>query len=252
MSGLYASIVVTWAKGQVGYKETGTNINKYAADMDKNYPNFFNTKKQGAEWCGVFVCDGFCVNYGESNALKMLHLPKKNLAAGCKYAANYYRAAKAWYTYPKVGDQIFFGTKGSEKHTGLVVEVSSTTVTTVEGNQSNAVKQCSYKLGSSSIAGYGRPAYDAEPAPTPTPTPGGKTVDITMNILKEGSKGEQVKTLQRILKELGYKDSKKKVLAIDGSFGPATLYAVKNFQKANKLTVDGCVGQATWNKLLKG
>ena len=146
MSDLSANKMVTWTKSQVGYKETGTNINKYAADMDKNYPDFFNGKKQGQQWCAVFVCDGFCRNYGEANALKMLHLPKKNSAAGCKYAVRYYKAAKAWYKSPKVGDQIFFGKSGKEKHTGFVIEVSKTTVTTIEGNKSNAVKKNSHDL----------------------------------------------------------------------------------------------------------
>ena len=171
MSELYASKMVTWTKSQVGYKETGKNVNKYAADMDKNYSDFFNGKKQGQEWCAVFVCDGFCRNYGEANALKMLYLPKKNCAAGCKYAVRYYKAAKAYYKSPKVGDQIFFGKAGKESHTGFVIEVTKTHVVTIEGNKSNSVKKCTYKLGDSKIAGYGRPKYDKEPTPTPTPSP---------------------------------------------------------------------------------
>lgn len=82
--------------------------------------------------------------------------------------------------------------------------------------------------------------------------PGGNTVDISMTVLKHGAKGEQVKTLQRILKELGYKDSKSRALVVDGSFGNNTLYAVKNFQKNSGLAIDGSVGEKTWNKLLKG
>ena len=252
MSKLYPSKVVTWAKGQVGTKENpaGSNKTPYGADMDKNYPDFFNGKKNGHDWCAVFVCDGFCRNYGEANALKMLHLPKNNCAASCKFAVRYYKAANAYYKTPKVGDQIFFGKAGSESHTGLVVGVSKTSVDTIEGNSGNAVKKHTYKLTNSKIAGYGRPAYDNEP--TPTPTPGGDTVDVTMDKLRKGSSGNQVKTLQRLLKELGYKDANKHVLEIDGKFGSATEYAVKSFQKAVGLTQDGIVGQGTWDKLLKG
>ena len=39
---------------------------------------------------------------------------------------------------------------------------------------------------------------------------------------------------------------------IDGDFGSKTDAAVRLYQKHNKLTVDGIVGQDTWNKLLKG
>ena len=57
-------------------------------------------------------------------------------------------------------------------------------------------------------------------------------------LLKNGSKGEDVKKLQE---KLG-------VEAI-GTFGPKTEAAVKAWQKANGLKDDGVVGDATWSKL---
>lgn len=77
---------------------------------------------------------------------------------------------------------------------------------------------------------------------------GEKTVNIEMTVLKKGAKGEQVKTLQRLLIALGFAMK----YGVDGSFGGATETAVKAFQKAEGLTVDGSVGKATWTKLLKG
>lgn len=59
-----------------------------------------------------------------------------------------------------------------------------------------------------------------------------------MTILKKGSKGAEVKTLQQKLN-----------LIADGIFGPLTEEAVKEFQANNGLTVDGIVGQKTWDKL---
>lgn len=55
-------------------------------------------------------------------------------------------------------------------------------------------------------------------------------------ILRLGSKGENVKLLQRFLK-----------LKDDGDFGPKTLAAVKKWQKANGLLDDGIVGPKTWD-----
>jgi putative chitinase len=57
-------------------------------------------------------------------------------------------------------------------------------------------------------------------------------------LLKNGSKGDEVKKLQE---KLG--------LGADGSFGPKTEEAVKSFQLKNGLTPDGIVGEGTWNKL---
>ena len=57
-------------------------------------------------------------------------------------------------------------------------------------------------------------------------------------LLKNGSKGEDVKTLQT---KLG--------LTADGSFGPGTEKAVKEWQLSNGLTSDGIVGDGTWSKM---
>ena len=57
-------------------------------------------------------------------------------------------------------------------------------------------------------------------------------------LLKNGSKGEEVKQLQT---KLG--------LAADGHFGSGTESKVKEWQAANGLTADGIVGDVTWSKL---
>ena len=57
-------------------------------------------------------------------------------------------------------------------------------------------------------------------------------------LLKNGSKGDDVKKLQEKLK-----------LTADGAFGLRTEDAVKSWQKANGLKDDGVVGDTTWSKL---
>lgn len=59
-------------------------------------------------------------------------------------------------------------------------------------------------------------------------------------LLKIGSKGEDVKRLQERLK-----------LAADGSFGPGTEKAVKEWQSKNGLAADGIIGDASWSKLFE-
>ena len=70
---------------------------------------------------------------------------------------------------------------------------------------------------------------------------------VEVNVLKKGAKGEQVKAMQILLIGRGYSCGK---YGADGDFGSATDNAVREFQKANGLSVDGSCGPKTWNKLL--
>lgn len=58
-----------------------------------------------------------------------------------------------------------------------------------------------------------------------------------------GSKGNDVRTLQEALNSNGYQ------LDLDGSFGPKTEAAVKDYQKKNGLTASGIVDENTWGAL---
>lgn len=89
--------------------------------------------------------------------------------AGCGMSVSYYKAAGAWHTSPRPGDQIFFGTADSVRHTGLVEKVENGKVFTIEGNSNNMVRRRSYALTDGSILGYGRPAYDGDSKPAAIP-----------------------------------------------------------------------------------
>lgn len=62
-------------------------------------------------------------------------------------------------------------------------------------------------------------------------------------VVKQGSRGAGVEAVQWALTRAGFPTG------IDGDFGPATARAVKEFQAAKKLTVDGLAGSNTWAKL---
>ena len=62
--------------------------------------------------------------------------------------------------------------------------------------------------------------------------------------LRKGSKGSEVTRLQNALKSLGYYN-----IAVDGIYGKGTVAAVKAFQSAKGLSVDGVAGPKTLTKL---
>lgn len=63
-------------------------------------------------------------------------------------------------------------------------------------------------------------------------------------LLRQGSKGVYVATLQDALSTVGIP-----AVGIDGIFGPNTYNAVASFQRSNGLLADGIAGCQTWTKL---
>ena len=71
--------------------------------------------------------------------------------------------------------------------------------------------------------------------------------EVTLRVLKRGKKGEDVRAMQRLLIAAGYSCGS---AGADGIFGGGSEAAVKAFQRAGGLGVDGIVGSKTWSKLL--
>lgn len=159
------SSVITIAKSEIGYTEKKGNITKYARFFDEELPDFYNTKKQGAEWCDIFVDWCFVHAYGNTTGRKMLYQPLKSCGAGCSFSYNYFKTKGRTGTTPRKGAQIFFkNSKGTICHTGIVIDVNKTHVFTIEGNKDNSVKECKYPIKSTKIYGYGYPDYDIDTA----------------------------------------------------------------------------------------
>ncbi|WP_312093815.1 peptidoglycan-binding protein [Niallia sp.] len=68
----------------------------------------------------------------------------------------------------------------------------------------------------------------------------------TPSVLEKGDKGTAVKKLQQKLIDKGFKLPK---FGADGDYGDETVNAIKSFQKAVKITVDGVYGPVTAKKL---
>ncbi|MFD5792333.1 peptidoglycan-binding protein [Streptomyces diastatochromogenes] len=198
------------------------------------YPPGSNHNKI-TEWYGMN--DAWCdmtVSYAAAHS--------DNLAAiGGKFAytvahAQSFQSRGLWHYGTggiRSGDVVFFDWSGSQSigaidHVGVVEAVHSDgTITTIEGNTSD---QCMRRLrNSSTIVGYGRPSYgDASPLPA------------SDGILRKGSTGDAVKTLQQNLNTVMGSG-----LDVDGDFGPATDTAVRAFQAKYGLAVDGEYGPAS-------
>ena len=68
-----------------------------------------------------------------------------------------------------------------------------------------------------------------------------------MPILKEGAKGDVVRALQTALTMGAFGLLEKTPQGVDGMFGSNTTASVRAFQQWAGLTVDGVVGQKTWD-----
>lgn len=283
----YVEKVIEIAKAEVGYLEKVSNSNldsktlnagngnytKYARDLD-NISGFYNGKKNGYPWCDVFVDYCMVKAYGVDNAKRLLCQPNKSLGAGCQYSMNYYKTKGQLKTTPKIGDQIFFkDSSGEVNHTGLVYNVDSSYVYTIEGNTSSAsgvvangggVFAKKYSLNYGRIAGYGRPAYDDTPSKTVSVLEwqkaaiadgfkfpfysadglwGLECVSVANKAIVKQRATYKYKNLTKIVQRVVGVDA-------DGLCGPKTAAAIKKYQLHNGLLADGEVGINTWKKIL--
>lgn len=257
--------VLNVMESYVGYLEKKSNSqldSKTANAGSNNYTRFGRDyeKQMGvkgfinAAWCAMFVSICFVEAYGLAAAKKLLC---GNLFAYCPYFLNAFKKKGQLHTKPKAGDIIFYLRNGTAYHVGYVYKVSGSYVYTIEGNTSGGsgvvangggVFKKAYYVNSNMR--FARPDYSlvggaAATASKYTVSELKKDLGSNYPTLSKGSKGTTVTYLQLALNDIyGYD------LAVDGSFGGATLAAVKDFQKAKGLTVDGVVGAKTWGALL--
>lgn len=262
--------VADLARSQVGYHEGENNYNKYAEDQ--RITQLYGWNVQNQPWCCTFVNWCFLNAFGDIGA-KMTY----GGSAACSAQADLYRRNNVFYTSrPEVGDQIFFYSNGGINHTGIVVEVNGSTIRTVEGNYSDKVSLCTYVIGNSVIAGYGRPKWSlviqdhekpyvvvingqavssSSSGKNDEPEAAGKPATIDTKdshawsppLLKYDPNNyyEACKLMQAALNVRSFDAGK-----ADGYFGPKTVAAVNRAKRFWVLECDGTCDAALWAKLL--
>ena len=251
--------LIAWANQQIGYHEGNNNWNKYAQEW--TIAGGWNAQNQ--PWCDIFVDVGFIATFGIDLASKLTYQPKGQFSALCSASANYYKNHNAWFSTPEVGDQAFFNVSGGINHTGLVVAVTGSIVTVVEGNSSDSVRKNNYTLPSSYIAGFGRPNWsavssDGSSQETPKTSTSQEAVakpsvqtckiEVTLPVIKFGDVSFWVKVMQSALIGRGFNCGS---YGADGDYGTQTKIALFQFQQKNGLEADNICGPATWKKLLE-
>lgn len=214
------------ARRNLGYTE-GPRDNENIFANDVPHPNF-------QPWCATFVLA----------CLKAAGVPLPTPpSAYTPTLAQAYRDAGRWHATGKVGDLAFFRwpSMGRIAHVGLVEQVRPHgTYLVLEGNTDSAGGRTGGRVmrqvRKANIAGFGRPPYKPAPARPKTKAD---------PVLKRGSKGQAVLNAQNALRRAGLR------VAVDGDFGPGTDSALRAFQKAQGLPVDGIVQAADWAALRK-
>lgn len=253
--GYSANVIVGQAQSWIGLKESDNSfleILKVYNDMPKTHsiplPRGHKMVKTDS-WCACFTSAcALAVNYHDIIPVE----------CSCTKVIAKAKDMGIWVedesVTPKVGWLILYDwddksgksdNTGGVEHIGIIEKVEGGKITVIEGNYSNAVKRRVLDVNGKYIRGYVAPKYDDD-------TSGSiecEQVGIKLTELSKGSEGKQVKTVQRILKDMGYDLGR---YGVDGDFGPMTEKAVKAFQKTEKLEVDGIVGINTWTNLLKG
>ena len=158
--------------------------------------------------------------------------------------------------YPQFGDimEIDFDHKVEERPLDHVVivkkydkDTNKVTYISGNGNSSTYVTEETITLNDKWMY-WQRYKEESAPEPEPTPEPSSDkdTVAIDMPVLKKGSKGTAVKSLQRLLFGSGYSCGPTQD---DGDFGSWTEKAVISYQKGAGIESTGIADKKTWETL---
>ena len=254
------SSVTSQAKSWLGLCEPTTYIpilncyNEYA----RNHGLYVMTTND--PWCAMFVSAVFII----------LGIPQITpIEVSCYRMVELAERRGLWIEddnyMPSPGDIILYDWQdngngdniGTPDHVGIVSGVNGDIIEVIEGNCSDSVKAIYRRRGDRYIRGYIIPDYasisdddsnDILPDPEPTPIQEHKyhehVYKVKVNLLKVGDYGPQVANMQHLLKDHNFYTGK-----IDGRFGDVTYEALKAFQRAAHIGVDGEWGEESFNAM---
>lgn len=221
------------ARADLGYTESPKNSNR------TKYGEWYGMN--GQPWCMM------AVQYWCSKA--NVTLPVKT--ASCTAFMSAAKKSGRWVTSGyQSGDIILYNfdnNRADADHVGICESASSGSVTCIEGNTStssndNGGKVMRRQRNLYLVLGAYRPQFETSTSSK------GASCEVTLEMLSKGCKGNSVKALQILLIGYGYSCGS---YGADGDFGSGTDSAVRKFQSAKGIGVDGIVGATTWGKLLK-
>lgn len=240
------------------YKNIIDVYNQFCAQRG-SYPRGYRVP-YGVAWCDVTVSAAFIYAGGVSLI--------GDIECGVQEHIAIFKKKGIWIedgsVTPKPGDIICYNwddstqpNNGYADHIGLVESVAGGQIVTIEGNTSGGqVARKTIPVGYGYIRGFARPAYGASEAvqgKTPTVNPIVGTCQITLKQFLHGANDPQIKAIQRILNDLGYVGRDGQRLAVDGSLGANTAFAISKFQQDKGMSGInfGSVAGTTWKYLLE-
>lgn len=242
----FASKVVEQAKAWLGKNEKDGS--------HKEIIDVYNSHRPLARGYKVSYTDAWCATFVSAVAIQLGYTDIMPTECSCNKMIELYKKLGVWVEnenkIPNPGDILFYDWEddgkgdntGRSDHVGIVEKVASGKITVIEGNYKNAVTRRTLSVNGKYIRGYAVPKYDAENAENKE-----EVCTVEIKVLKKGAKSNEVKAMQTLLIGYGFSCGS---YGADGSFGSATDKALRDFQKANGLSVDGCCGPKSWTKLL--
>jgi hypothetical protein len=261
--------VVVTAEQWLGCKESDGSHKKII--------DLYNSHKPLARSYPVKYTDEWCATYVSAVAIECGLTDIMPTECSCAKMIELYKKLGRWQEaddyVPQLGDLVMYDwadtgsgdNKGNPDHVGIVAYINGNSMKIIEGNISNSVAYRALSVNGKYIRGYCLPDYASkadevkqevkeevkvEEKPkvevvVPKPTVATTYYSVRLPLLKYGSEIPAVKTMQLMLLTKGYD-----VLAEYGSVGDKTETALKAYQKANSLEVDGKCGEKTWAALI--